>query len=41
MKSVVNGFTLISPSEDPKSPNIPKVVTEKHLVYMSRNVLRF
>lgn len=41
MKSVVNGFTLISPSEDPKSPNIPKVVfnEKKHLVYMSRNVL--
>ena len=39
--SVVNGFTLIGPTEDPSNTNIPKVIFNEnnHLVYMSRQPL--
>jgi 3-deoxy-manno-octulosonate cytidylyltransferase (CMP-KDO synthetase) len=38
MNSVINGFCWISNQEDPKSVNIPKVITNEknELVYMSR-----
>ena len=38
---VINGFSWVSPSEDPESVNIPKVITNERneLVYMSRNPL--
>ncbi len=38
---VINGYSWISPAEDPGSVNIPKVITNEknELVYMSRNPL--
>lgn len=38
LDKVVNGYTMLTASEDPSSPNIPKVVTTEkdQLVYMSR-----
>ncbi|MGB2221190.1 MAG: 3-deoxy-manno-octulosonate cytidylyltransferase [Neptunomonas phycophila] len=40
-ESIVNGFCLISPEEDPESVNIPKVITteDDQLLYMSRKAL--
>lgn len=38
MDDIVNGFSWISPEEDPHSVNIPKVITNENdqLIYMSR-----
>lgn len=38
MDAIVNGFTEVSPGEDPQSVNLPKVITNENneLVYMSR-----
>lgn len=41
MDCIVNCYSWISESEDPESPNIPKVITteDNRLVYMSRRAL--
>lgn len=41
LQDVINGFSWISPNEDPHSVNIPKVITNERdeLIYMSRVAL--
>ena len=41
MASVVNGYSWVSDAEDPKSVNIPKVITDEknNMIYMSRSPL--
>lgn len=41
MEAVVNGYSWVSESEDPRSVNIPKVISNEndYLVYMSRSPL--